>query len=69
MTRVVVQGRAAFARLLRFLADQVESGELLGPPSVSPAPHLGEFAVRVGGFDYDLDVGLPGITPDPADDD
>ena len=59
---VVVQGRSAFAKLLRLLADQVEAGDLPWPLSIAPAPHLGPYAVRVFGLDYDLAVGLPGVS-------
>lgn len=68
MSSIVISGRTACAQLLRLLADQIEAGDVLHPPSIMPAPHLGPYVVRVGGFDYDLAGGLPGIEDDPADD-
>lgn len=67
MSRVVLRGKAACARLLRLLADHIEWGDLAAPPTVVPAPHLGEWAVRIA-VDYDLAEELPGVVPDPADD-
>lgn len=58
---VVVEGRAAFAALLRLLATQIEGGTIVHPFSIQPAPHLGPFVVRVGGVDYDLAEDLPGL--------
>lgn len=67
MTTVAIEGRAAFAAMLRLLADQVDAGSISHPFSIQPAPHLGSFVVRVGGIDYDLGS-LPGIIPDPGAD-
>lgn len=65
---VVISGRTACAELLRLLARQIESGDLLHPPSIMPAPHLGPYVVRVGGFDYDLAAAIPSVADDPATD-
>lgn len=68
MTMVAVHGRQAFADLLRLLAAQVESGALTHPFSIHPAPHLGPFAVRLAGVDYDLVGVLPGVISEHAAD-
>ncbi len=69
VSRVVVEGRKALAKLLRLIADQVEEGSIDHPFSIQPAPHLGPFVVRVGGIDYDMAAELPGVIPDDEDDD
>lgn len=66
---VIVQGRTAFAEMLRLLAAQVDDGSIDHPFSIQPAPHLGPFVVRIGGIDYDLSGGLPGVLPDTSDTD
>lgn len=68
MSSIAVSGRKAFAALLRTIADQIEEGSIIHPPSIQSAPHLGPFVVRVVGVDYDLALRTPGVTPDPADD-
>ncbi len=67
MSSVTVRGRSGCARLLRLLADQIDQGELIHPPSMQPAPHLGPFVVRIGGIDYDLAAGLPGVIDEDDD--
>lgn len=51
---MTVSGRKAIADLLRMLAEHVESGVMISPPAIYPAPHLGPMAVRIGGVDYNL---------------